>query len=176
MNRRLISIVAVCLFTQAAVAQAQSSSRSQYWQQRGRQPSNASRNLPPSKQSEQAAAQQVAAANQAAAREEAKIAGQTRWLEQQTQREQQLLEGRMKQAEQVRQQGLKREDSQMLRRAEQIERQAIAHYEQRLKQLESAQIGTAAAAQNGTRQPARSTQPTNNRNNRNNRNWNSRSR
>lgn len=66
----------------------------------------------------------------------------------QLQREEQLLQQRLLQADKIRQQGLQKKDQRLLDQAERYERQAMAAYQQRVKQFEVRNIGTTG------RQPA----------------------
>lgn len=92
-----------------------------------------------------------------------RIVGEIRSMEQNLEQANRLLQQRLAKAEQIRQQGLKKEDQRLLQQAEQMDRQAIAAYQQQLKQFEvfSQRIGQtsqaraqqAAARANGTPSP-----------------------
>ena len=77
-------------------------------------------------------------ANQTAKAKEAQIASQLRGIEALMISEQKLLERRLTYAAQLRQKGLKDENPQLLRKAEEVERQSVALYQQRIGKFEKA--------------------------------------
>ncbi|MCO6456986.1 MAG: hypothetical protein J5I93_16930 [Pirellulaceae bacterium] len=105
----------------------------------------------------------VEAHNRAVAQEEARIMGTLRGIEQQLAAEQQLLERRLQYAEQLRQKGLKDENRKLLEQAEQVERQAVQLYQQRVAQFEKVEVNAGSRVAPGrpapSVQPRRSNQP-----------------
>lgn len=99
----------------------------------------------------------VEAHNRAVAQEEARIVGTLRGIEQQLAAEQQLLERRLQYAEQLRQKGLKDENRKLLEQAEQVERQAVQLYQQRVAQFEKVEVS--AGSRLAPARPAQSAQP-----------------
>ncbi len=75
-------------------------------------------------------------ANEAAKVKEHQVIQRLRGIEALLANEQKLLERRLAYAAQIRAKGLQDEDDRLLRQAEEIERQAVALYEQRISQLE----------------------------------------
>ncbi len=79
----------------------------------------------------------AAAGSEATTAFDAQVQREIQSMERMIQQATQVLERKMAQAAQVRQRGLEKEDRRLLDQAEQMERQAIAAYEQHLKQIES---------------------------------------
>ena len=86
--------------------------------------------------------------------DEQQVMSRVRGYQSQLQREQQLLEQRLKQADQLRRRGLQSKDQRVLDQAERYERQAMAAYEQRIKQFEGRELGNM-----GTKSSARTPAP-----------------
>lgn len=93
-----------------------------------------------SETSEKAAKMKMEAANREAAQQEATVTGQLRWIQDQTNMAQKNLERQLKQAEALRAEGLKKEDTAMLKRAHDLETAAFATYERKIADLEKVQI------------------------------------
>jgi hypothetical protein len=66
-----------------------------------------------------------------------RVVGEIRSMEQGLEQANRLLQQRLAKSEQVRRQGLQKQDQRLLQQAEQMDRQAIAAYEQQLRQFET---------------------------------------
>lgn len=151
---RLLAAVAGVLIVMQAPADAQ------WW--RGKTSSTSSRSTVATTSRSRARAPQARApqARTPQARQvgddEQQVMARVRGYQSQLQREQQMLEQRLRQADRIRQQGLQRKDQRLLDQAERYERQAMAAYEQRIKQFEGRNLGNMG----NSNQPSAQTPPT----------------
>ena len=81
------------------------------------------------------------AAERKAAAEERQAIARLAAIEQEFERQRQILEHRLAEANRLREAGLKKNDAKVLEQAEQIERRAFAEYQQRIGQLNQAGPG-----------------------------------
>jgi hypothetical protein len=131
---RLLAAVAGVLIVMQAPADAQ------WW--RGKTTSTSSRSTVAAASRSRARAPQAQTPQvRQVGDDEQQVMARVRGYQSQLQREQQMLEQRLKQADRIRQQGLQRKDQRLLDQAERYERQAMAAYEQRIKQFEGRNLG-----------------------------------
>ena len=98
--------------------------------------------------------QRAAAAQQAAHLEEQQMQARVRGLQTMIEREETLLTQRLTQAAQIREAGLTKNDQKLLEQAEQIERQALTHYQRRVEQFEKLSLPTSPSRSGQQATPA----------------------
>lgn len=101
----------------------------------------------------------AAAAKQAAQLEEQQMMARVRGLQAMIEREEALLTQRLTQASQIREAGLTKNDQKLLDQAEQIERQALVHYQKRVEQFEKMSLPPAPSRSGQQATPAARTTP-----------------